>query len=255
MHFDILTIFPEFFSSPLETGILQKALASGNISTQIHNIRKWSADRHHCVDDTPYGGGGGMVMSVEPLLSAIRNVRKTAGEATDTSRPPLIYFSPQGEPLTCELADQLSSHRGLILLCGNYEGIDERVVELEVDLEVSIGDYVLTGGETAALVLLNVLSRRIPGVLGNPESAVNDSFENGLLEFPHYTRPASIEGKHVPEVLLTGHHDQITKWRRRKQVIRTAQRRPDLLPMVELTNEELQLLSGLNLLPENMDCP
>ncbi len=255
MHFDILTIFPEFFSSPLETGILHKAIVSGHINTQIHDIRKWSADRHHAVDDTPYGGGGGMVMSVEPLLSAIRNARKSAGEATDTPRAPVIYFSPQGEPLTCELADQLSSHRRLILLCGNYEGIDERVVELEVDLEVSIGDYVMTGGEAAVLVLLNVVSRRIPGVLGNPESAINDSFENGLLDFPHYTRPASIEGRHVPEVLLSGHHDQITKWRRRKQVMRTAQRRPDLLPMVELTSEELQFLSDLNLLPENMEHP
>ena len=128
-------------------------------------------------------------------------------------------------------------------------------MELEVDLEVSIGDYVMTGGEAAVLVLLNVVSRRIPGVLGNPESAINDSFENGLLDFPHYTRPASIEGRHVPEGLLSGHHDQITKWRRRKQVMRTAQRRPDLLPMVELTSEELQFLSDLNLLPENMEHP
>jgi tRNA (guanine37-N1)-methyltransferase len=253
MQFDILTIFPDFFRSPLETGILKKAADAGFINTRIHNIRDWSADKHRCVDDTPYGGGGGMVMSPEPLLGAIRHVRKTAAPPGEPGNPQLVYLGPQGEPLTCELADQLISHPGLILLCGNYEGIDERIVEMEVDLELSIGDYVLTGGEPAALVLLNVISRRIPGVLGNPASAINDSFEDGLLDFPHYTRPASIEDRRVPEVLLSGHHEQILKWRRHEQVIRTAQRRPDLLPMAELTDEELELISGLNLLPDNLD--
>jgi tRNA (guanine37-N1)-methyltransferase len=190
-----------------------------------------------------------MVMLAEPLLRCIREVRARTAEATDAARPPLVYLSPQGEPLTRARVCELAEHPALILLCGSYEGIDERVAELEVDREVSIGDYVLTGGEIPALAVLNAVARRIEGVLGNPESAPNDSFENGLLDFPHYTRPETVEGLSVPPVLLSGHHANIVAWRRRQSLERTARRRPDLLRRIELTRADKKILTELGLWP------
>lgn len=249
MRFDILTLFPDFFASPLRSSILGKAIETARIECHIHNIRDWTRDKHRCTDDAPYGGGGGMVMLAEPLLRSIRQVRAEASKAFGRERPPLIYLSPQGEPLTQDRVRELAGLPSLILLCGAYEGIDERVIELEVDREVSIGDYVLTGGEPAALVVLNAVARRIEGVLGNPASAPNDSFEQGRLDCPHYTRPEIVEGLGVPPVLLSGHHANIEAWRRRQALERTARRRPDLMVRIQLSGEDRAYLEHLGLWP------
>ncbi|MCL5269461.1 MAG: tRNA (guanosine(37)-N1)-methyltransferase TrmD [bacterium] len=244
MRFDVLTIFPEFFEAPLRTSIIGRAMQAGKVECRTHNIRDWTAgDKHHCTDDAPYGGGGGMVMLAEPLLRAIRAVRGEAAEASGAPRPPVIYLSPQGEILSQRIVCELAELPAVILLCGTYEGIDERVVDLEVDREISIGDYVLTSGEPAALVLINAVARRIEGVLGNPASAPNDSFEEGLLDFPHYTRPETVEGMAVPPVLLSGHHANIVRWRREQALERTARRRPDLLARVTLTRADRRFLA------------
>lgn len=245
MRFDILTIFPEFFSVPLQTSILGRALKAGRIECHAHNIRDWTTDKHHCTDDAPYGGGGGMVMLAEPLLRAIRAVRARAAEATGVARPTVVYMSPQGEPLNHRIVRELAESPSLILLCGTYEGVDERVIDLEVDREISIGDYVLTGGELAALVVINAVARQVEGVLGNPTSAPNDSFENGLLDFPHYTRPEVVEGLAVPPVLMSGHHANIVKWRRQQSLERTLRRRPDLLEHMELAKDDKKFLKEL----------
>jgi tRNA (guanine37-N1)-methyltransferase len=248
-RFDILTIFPDFFESPLRSSILGKALAAGRFQCYVHNLRDWTQDKHRCTDDAPYGGGGGMVMLAEPLVRSIRTVREQAAKATGVDRPPVIYLSPQGEALNQPIVAELAALESMILLCGNYEGVDERVVQLEVDREISIGDYVLTGGEPAALVLLNALIRRIEGVVGNPDSVPNDSFENGLLDFPHYTRPETVENLTVPPVLISGHHAKITQWRRRQSLERTARRRSDLLAEAELTEEDRNWLTEQGLWP------
>jgi tRNA (guanine37-N1)-methyltransferase len=254
MRFDILTVFPDFFDGPLRSGVLGRALADDAIACHVHNLRDWTTDRHHVTDDAPYGGGGGMVMLAEPLLAALRDLRRRSAQAlgldvgaaasASPRRPSVILLSPQGEPLTRNLACELATEPGLILLCGSYEGIDERVAELEVDREISIGDYVLTSGEPAALVLLNAVARRLEGVVGNPASVPNDSFEDGLLDFPHYTRPEVVEGLAVPPILLSGHHAKIAQWRRERQLERTARRRPDLLTRVELDPKDLAFLHG-----------
>ena len=249
MRFDVLTIFPEFFTAPIQTGVFGRALKAGKVDVQIHNIRDWTADKHHCTDDAPYGGGGGMVMLAEPLLTSLRDVRARAAEASGAERPPVIYMSPQGETLNHELVRELAALPSLILLCGSYEGIDERVAGLEVDREISIGDYVLTGGELPALVIMNAVARHIEGVLGNPDSAPNDSFENGLLDFPHYTRPETIEGLSVPPVLLSGHHAKIVQWRREQSLERTALRRPELLLRSPLTRDDIKFLKQKKLWP------
>jgi tRNA (guanine37-N1)-methyltransferase len=252
MRFDVLTIFPEFFDAPIQSGVFGRALKAGKIGVHVHNIRDWTTDKHHCTDDAPYGGGGGMVMLAEPLLASIRDVRAQAAEATGAPRPPLIYMSPQGETLSRDLVRELAEIPSFILLCGSYEGIDERVAQLEIDREISIGDYVLTGGELPALVIMNAVARHIEGVLGNPESAPNDSFENGLLDFPHYTRPEVIEGLAVPPVLLTGHHANIVRWRREQALERTARRRPDLLARVRLRKDDVKFLMDKGLWREEL---
>lgn len=239
MRFDVLTLFPEVFESPLKASILGRALEANLIAVHLHQIRDWTEDKHRVTDDTPYGGGGGMVMKPEPVVRAVRAVREGLGEGAAT---PVIYLSPQGELLTNKLADELAALPGMILLCGSYEGIDERAIESVVDREVSIGDYVLTGGELAALVLINAVVRKIPGVLGNEASAPNDSFVEGLLDFPHYTRPEVFEDRRVPEVLLSGHHAKIVAWRRREALRRTAKRRPDLLEKMKLSPEDRRML-------------
>lgn len=223
MHFDVFTLFPGVIQTYLESSILQRAQENKLISVALHNIRDWTHDRHHVTDDAPYGGGGGMVMKVEPIFTAVESVLGTPPAC------PLIYLSPQGRPFTMAIAMELAAQPRLGLLCGRYEGIDERVVEHLVSDQISIGDYVLTGGELPAMVLIDAISRFIPGVLGDPDGAHDDSFGNGLLEYPHYTRPEEFRGWRVPDVLLSGNHALIAKWRKEQSILRTKKQRPDLL--------------------------
>jgi tRNA (guanine37-N1)-methyltransferase len=239
MKFDILTLFPNMFSSPLQESILGKAVEKGLIQIQTVNIRDFAQDKHRVVDDAPYGGGQGMVMKVEPIARAIE-FAKAQNRSAST-----IYLTPQGKPLHQDLARRLSTQSHLILLCGRYEGVDERVKELFIDEEISIGDYVLTGGELAAMVLVDAVSRFIPGVLGSDRSAEEDSFFNSLLEYPQYTRPDDFRGSRVPEVLLSGNHSAISLWRRREAIRRTSSRRPDLLAKANLTEEDRKLLEEI----------
>ncbi|MEE9542275.1 MAG: tRNA (guanosine(37)-N1)-methyltransferase TrmD [Thermodesulfobacteriota bacterium] len=222
MDFDILTLIPEFFLSPLEQSILGRAAQEGSIRVRTHNIRDYATDKRSTVDDTPYGGGAGMVMKPEPLIDAIEAVK--AGGETEAL---VILMTPQGVPLTQQKVEELAKNKRLIIVCGRYEGVDERVRDF-VDLELSIGDYILNGGESAALVVVEAVSRLLPGVI-EAESIDLDSFTGGLLEYPQYTKPREFRGKEVPEVLLSGDHEKIEKWRENKRLERTLKRRPDLL--------------------------
>jgi tRNA (guanine37-N1)-methyltransferase len=233
IRFDILTIFPEMFTSFCGCSLLKKALDKGLIEIQLHDIRRHALDKHRMTDDAPYGGGGGMVMKVEPIDRALRAVPRLVSEGT-----PVILLTPQGERFDQRLAEELSGHRQLLLVCGHYEGVDERVRTQLVNREVSIGDYVLTGGELSAMVVIDAVSRLVPGMLGNCESAGADSFSMGLLEYPHFTRPAAYRGWEVPDVLLSGNHREIEAWRRRESLLRTRKRRPDLLNEGVLTARE-----------------
>jgi tRNA (guanine37-N1)-methyltransferase len=239
MRFDILTLFPNMFLSPFQESILSKAVERGLIEIRTINIRDFASDKHRVVDDTPYGGGQGMVMKVEPIARAIEWIKSEDPSAWT------IYLTPQGRPFHHEMARALSNRPHLILLCGRYEGIDERVRELFVDEEISIGDYVLTGGELAAMVVIDAVSRLVPGVLGSDRSAEEDSFFNSLLEYPQYTRPSEFRGKSVPEVLLSGNHSAISLWRRREALKRTWSRRPDLLEKANLSEEDRKLLEEI----------
>ncbi len=236
IRFDILSVFPEMFSSPLQTSLLKKAQEKGLIDVRLWDIRHYAEDKHRMTDDAPYGGGGGMVMKVEPIDRALAAVAPAPGETL------VILLTPQGETFNQQMAEQLSRYERLVLVCGHYEGVDERVREYLVEKEVSIGDYILTGGELSALVLVDAVSRLIPGVLGNSESAACDSFSMGLLEYPHYTRPGSYRGWDVPEVLLSGNHAEIELWRRKKSLKRTWERRRDLLDRTELSEKDGRLL-------------
>ncbi len=220
MDIEILSLFPEYFVGPFDESILKRAREKGLLNINHVQIRDFALDKHRKVDDRPYGGGPGMVLKPEPAVSAIRKVRRQGSH--------VVHLSPQGKVLTAEKCRSLSLLPHLILLCGHYEGVDERVLELEVDEEVSIGDYVLTNGALAAIVLIDALARFIPGVLGHPDAASEDSFECGLLDYPHYTRPEVFEGKRVPEVLLNGNHQQIAQWRKSQALEKTRQMRPDL---------------------------
>jgi len=233
------------FSSPLRESILGKAIEKGLIQIRTVNIRDFTSDKHQVVDDTPYGGGQGMVMKVEPIARAIESVKSQNPSAWT------VYLTPQGKPLHQDLARRLSTQPHLILLCGRYEGVDERVRESLVDEEISIGDYVLTGGELAAMVVIDAVSRFIPGVLGSDRSAEEDSFYNSLLEYPQYTRPPNFRGHCVPEVLLSGNHSAISLWRRKEALRQTSLRRPDLLAKAELTEEDKKLLEEI--LKENFN--
>lgn len=239
MHIDILTLFPSMFDGPLTESILKRALEKGLLAIHLHNIRDYAADKHRTVDDTPYGGGGGMVMMPEPLVAAIEAVR---GENAET---PVILLTPQGRVFTQVVAQELAAHPRLILVCGRYEGVDERVRTLAVTDEISIGDYVLTGGELPALVLVDAIARLIPGVLGARWGAEEDSHAMGLLEYPHYTRPPEFRGQSVPAVLMGGDHGAVDIWRRREAIRRTWQRRPDLLLSADLTESERWFLLDL----------
>jgi tRNA (guanine37-N1)-methyltransferase len=234
MHFDILTLFPDMFTGPMTESILKRAQTNGLIEVALHDIREYTTDKHRTADDTPFGGGGGMVMKVEPLLAAIEAVK---GDA------PVILMSPQGRRFTQQVVNELAQHPRLVLVCGRYEGVDERVLEMVVTDEISIGDYVLTGGELPAMILVDAISRLIPGVLGDEHGAANDSHATGLLEHPHYTRPSDLDGREVPAVLLEGHHGKVTEWRRQESLRRTWQRRPDLLMSAELSEKERWLLA------------
>ncbi|PTX61267.1 tRNA (guanine37-N(1)-) methyltransferase [Melghirimyces profundicolus] len=233
MHFDVLTLFPEMFEGFLGSSIMKRAIDQGLVTTSVVNFREYSTNKHRTVDDTPYGGGGGMVLKPEPLFRAVEDLTKD-----EPVRPPVLMMSPQGTPYTQKKAEELARHDRLILLCGHYEGFDERIREHLVDEEISIGDFVLTGGELPAMVLMDSVIRLIPGVLGNESSAETDSFTTGLLEYPQYTRPAEFRGWRVPDVLLSGHHAEIDRWRRRQALKRTLERRPDLLESAELTEED-----------------
>jgi tRNA (guanine37-N1)-methyltransferase len=218
--FEVLTLFPGLFPGPLTSGVTGRGMAAGLISLRIHNLRDYTHDRHRQVDDVPYGGGAGMVLKPEPIFEA---VRARAGKG------PVILLSPQGQPLTQGIVRELATHDDLYLICGRYEGVDERVAAHLADRELSIGDYVLTGGELPAMVVIDAVSRLVAGVLGSDESPRDESFAEHLLEYPHYTRPAVFEGHAVPEVLLSGHHAEIDRWRREQASERTRRRRPDLL--------------------------
>jgi len=239
MRVDVVTLFPEIVTSLAGLGVTGRAISDGIIGLHCWNPRDFAEDRHHTVDDRPYGGGPGMVMTVEPLRSAIRAARTAAGEDTR-----VCLLSPQGRPLDQPGANALARSGKLVLVCGRYEGVDERLIELEVDEEWSIGDYVLSGGELAAAVMIDVMARQLPGVLGHELSAEQDSFMDGLLDCPHYSRPEEVEGLRVPDVLLSGDHEAIRRWRRKQALGRTWLRRPDLLEALELDDEAQQLLQA-----------
>lgn len=234
MKFSVLTLFPEMLSA-LGESIIGRAIDKGIIETEYINIRDFSTDKHRRVDDYPYGAGGGMVMQPQPIYDAYKSV---AGG----SRPHVIYMSPQGKTLTQDKARELAKHEHLVILCGHYEGVDERILEEIVSEEISIGDYVLTGGELPAMVLIDCVSRMIEGVLDSEETASVESHYNGLLEYPQYTRPPMFMGREVPEILLSGHHANIEKWRREQSLLRTARKRPDLIDKADLTDKERKWL-------------
>ena len=237
MRIDVITLFPESLGELTGLGVTGRAIRDGRVELKTWNPRDLATDRHRTVDDRPYGGGPGMVMAVEPLSSTIRAARKEHASETRVS-----LMSPQGRRLDQAAVEELAGRQGLILVCGRYEGIDERIIETEVDEEWSIGDYVISGGELAAAVIIDAVTRLLPGVLGDEQSAIEDSFVNGLLDHPHYTRPEETGGKAVPEVLLSGDHEAIRRWRRKQSLGRTWQRRPDLLEGRELDEEAKQLL-------------
>lgn len=237
MHFDIITIFPQMFTA-LDYGITNRAKEKGLINLTFWNPRDYANNNYHKVDDSPYGGGPGMVMMFEPLHLAIEAARVASNE------PPLVvYLTPQGMLLDQNLITALTTKKRLILLSGRYEGIDERLINLEVDTEISIGDYVISGGELAAMVLIDTITRQLPGALGDLDSAKQDSFADGLLDYPHYTRPESISNLYVPKVLLNGDHAMIARWRRKQSLGRTWLRRPELLEKIELTATDSMLLN------------
>lgn len=247
MRIEVVTIFPEFFSSPLSCSILGRAIEAGRVEVRVHNLRDFTTDKHQVVDDYPYGGGGGMVMKPEPLFAACEAL------IAEPPRARLVLLSPQGRLFSQKVARELATQPRIILLCGHYEGVDERVRQALVDGEISIGDYVLTGGEPAALVIIDAISRLLPGVLGDQEAPERDSFADGLLEHPHYTRPAQFRGLGVPEVLLSGHHEQIRRWRRKQSLHRTRQRRPELIEQASLTAEDEELLQELTAEERSVD--
>lgn len=243
MQFEVFTLLPEVFPRYLESSILQRARERGLIRVHVHNIRDYTHDRHHTTDDTPYGGGGGMVMKPEPVFEAVESV---LGVAPDQVPPvPIILLTPQGRVFTQRVAEELSRHERIALLCGRYEGVDERIRQHLVTDEISVGDYVLTGGELPALLLIDAVSRLIPGVLGDPTGAEDDSHSMGLLEYPHYTRPPEFRGWKVPEVLLSGDHAKIEKWRREQALQRTFDKRPDMIDKAELSEADKRFIEIL----------
>ncbi|MFC6440454.1 tRNA (guanosine(37)-N1)-methyltransferase TrmD [Bowmanella sp. JS7-9] len=235
--FGLVSLFPEMFSAFTESGVTGRAVRNGQVAVEFFSPRDFATDKHRTVDDRPYGGGPGMLMMVQPLTDAIHAAKQAAGQNAK-----VIYLSPQGKPLTQATVRRLADEAKLILVAGRYEGIDERVIEREIDEEISIGDYVLSGGELPAMVLMDAVARYVPGVLGHADSAEQDSFTHGLLDCPHYTRPEVLNGDAVPEVLLSGNHEKIRQWRLQQQLGRTWLRRPELLNSLALTEEQVRLL-------------
>ncbi len=248
MNFDILTIFPEIFPGPLASSITGRALSEGIISVNPIDIRNYSEDKHKNVDDYPYGGGVGMVMQPGPIYRAHEDLLQRYDYSPET-----ILLSPQGEKFSQKLAKELSQEEGIIFICGHYEGVDERVRDLVVDREISLGDYVLTGGELPAMVLIDAISRMLPGVVGDADSPQQDSFYQGILDFPQYTRPQEFKGFKVPDILLSGHHAKIERWRKKQALKRTWLRRPDLLEEAELKDEDIELLQEIKQEVEGQD--
>ena len=233
MNFHVLTLFPEMIEQGMHTSIIGRAIAGGYLSIDASNIRDYAFNKHQKVDDYPYGGGAGMLMQAEPVYLAYESIQKKLGY-----RPRVVYLTPQGEVFHQTMAKELAKEKDLVFLCGHYEGIDERVLDEIVTDYVSIGDYVLTGGELPAMVMMDSISRMVPGVLSNQESGETESFAENLLEYPQYSRPEEWHGQKVPPVLLSGHHANIEAWRREQSILRTAKRRPDLLKKADLTNKE-----------------
>jgi len=239
MKFDILTLFPGMFSGPFDESIIKRAKEKQLIDISLHNIRDWATDRHQTADDAPYGGGAGMVMKAGPLASSIESVKSCNPAST------VVLTSPQGRRLTHSVARELVQRSGLIIVCGRYEGIDERIRSMYAEDDISLGDFVLSGGEIVAMALVDAVTRLIPGALGSSESAETDSFGDGLLEYPHYTRPPEFNGFAVPEALLSGNHELIRKWRRKESLRKTRLLRPDLLSNVTLTREDRNMLTEI----------
>ena len=238
MHIDILTLFPQMFQGIFDSGIIKRAIDQKLVSLGVHNIRDYTHDKHHTADDYPYGGGAGMVLKPEPIFEAVESIERKADV-------PVILLSPQGRLFSQQVAQELSRYSHLILICGHYEGVDERVREHLATDEISIGDYVLSGGELAAMVVIDAVFRLVPGVLGSEASPLDDSHVAGLLEYPQYTRPDTYRGWSVPEVLLSGNHAQIDNWRREQAIRRTYKHRPELLDKAELSSDEKRLVERL----------
>lgn len=239
MQIDVFTLFPNMFTGPLTESMMKRAQEMGAVSVSLHDIRNYTTDRHRTADDTPYGGGGGMVMKPEPVIRAVEDVIP-AGEAI-----PVILLSPQGKVFSQAIAQELSQVDRFALVCGHYEGLDERIRETVITREISLGDYVLTGGELAAMIIIDAATRLLPGVLGDPTGPVDDSHATGLLEYPHYTRPPEFRGMRVPDVLLSGHEAKVKQWRREQALRRTWQRRPDLLLTANLSETDKRFLQVL----------
>ncbi len=241
IRFDVLSIFPEMFQSPLNYSLLKKAQDKGLIQFSFHNIRDWAQDKHKMTDDAPYGSGCGMVMKVEPIEKALHAVRKQEMD------PLVVLMTPQGETFNQKIAAEFAEKKQIIIICGRYEGVDERIRQHLTDREISIGDYILTGGELSAMVLMDAVSRLVPGVLGNEQSVEGESFSQGLLEYPQYTRPAQYKGWGVPDVLLSGNHAEIEKWRKMESLRKTYKKRPDLLEKTPLSDEDQTKLQKIKL--------
>ncbi len=256
MRFDIFTLFPEMFAGPFSASIINRAQEMGRVQIALHDIRAYATDKHRMTDDTPYGGGGGMVMKPEPIFAAVESVLRAGPPATADAiraeglatphQTPIILLTPQGRRFTQEVAWELAAHEQLLLICGRYEGVDERIREHLVTDEISVGDYVLSGGEIPAMVIVDAVTRLLPGVLGDPAATSNDSHATGLLEYAHYTRPPLFRGWAVPEILLSGNHAEIARWRRQQALCRTLERRPDLLESAELTPADRAFLATLS---------
>jgi len=246
MQFEVFTLLPEVFPPYLESSILNRARQRGLMEVRLHNIRDWARDKHHTTDDMPYGGGGGMVMKPEPVFDAVEAILGPIDSLRDSSTAgcPVILLTPQGRVFTQAVALELSRYERIALICGRYEGFDERIRERIATDEISVGDYVLTGGELPALTIIDAVTRLLPGALGDPTGAEDDSHASGLLEYPHYTRPPEYRGMSVPEILLSGDHAKIEQWRREQSLLRTLERRPDLLEKMELTAKERAFLEN-----------
>ena len=253
MQFEVFTLLPEVFPPYLDTSILNRARQRGLIDVRVHNIRDYTHDKHHTTDDTPYGGGGGMVMKPEPVFEAVESVLGLEAPQAQPINVPVILLTPQGRVFTQRVAEELSRYERIALLCGRYEGVDERIREHLVTDEISIGDYVLTGGELPALMIIDAVSRRLPGVLGDPTGAEDDSHSMGLLEYPHYTKPPEFRGWKVPDVLASGNHAKIDEWRREQALTRTFNKRPDMLEKAALSKKDLKIIERLKSNAEERD--